>query len=170
MDGRFLWVHPNLNLIFFDFIWFHYILQNVTLYFDAKNLFIICLFFKLFCSQIAITNPLEVIKIRTQTQPVALPRALSFLSAQQTSQPGMLQLARNIGWKGLYAGSFATLCRDFPGMCIFQGVYQTTRWKLSEQYGIKSSATTVLTSCIVGYTAATWCTIPIDVMKSRYSW
>ena len=54
--------------------------------------------------QVAVTNPMEIMKIRLQSVDSALTP---------------LQAAKELGWKGLYTGSGVTLLRDVPYNVIF---------------------------------------------------
>ena len=88
-----------------------------------------------FC-QVIVTNPMEIVKINMQLSSTSSSSTLetatsssnlasaSPIGAQTTvkSQPkstGTMDVVRNLGLRGLYKGTLATLCRDVPFSFLF---------------------------------------------------
>jgi solute carrier family 25 aspartate/glutamate transporter 12/13 len=69
-----------------------------------------------FC-QTAAANPSEVLKIRMQTQ-----------GSNFTREIGAIEMMRELGVRGLFRGSFATLLRDVPFCCVFFPLYSHLKY------------------------------------------
>eukprot|EP00985_Skeletonema_marinoi_P002591 scaffold1065_cov128-Skeletonema_marinoi.AAC.3 len=102
--------------------------------------------------QVAVTNPMEIMKIRLQTAESA------------TVSP--LQALRELGWKGLYNGSGVTLLRDVPYNVIFFLSYIEIKRALTSPEGEVSRARILGSGVAAGMLAAFFGT-PMDVVKSR---
>ena len=102
--------------------------------------------------QVAVTNPMEVMKIRMQTAESA------------TVSP--LQALRELGWKGLYNGSGVTLLRDVPYNVIFFLSYIEIKRALTSPEGEVSRAR-ILGSGVAAGMLAAFAGTPMDVVKSR---
>ena len=102
--------------------------------------------------QVAVTNPMETMKIRLQTADSA---ALS-----------PLQALSELGWKGLYNGSRVTLLRDVPYNVIFFLSYIEIKRALTSPDGDISRAR-ILGSGVAAGMLAAFAGTPMDVVKSR---
>ncbi|KAI0240130.1 mitochondrial aspartate-glutamate transporter agc1 [Massospora cicadina] len=111
-------------------------------------------------SQVAFTDPLEIVKIRLQVQ--------GELAKVGPPRPSALWVVRNLGLLGLYRGVGACLLRDVP----FSAIYFTTYSHLKRDY-FHESGTNKL--CVVELLAAgaaagmpaAYLTTPADVIKTR---
>lgn len=101
--------------------------------------------------QVAVTNPMEIMKIRLQTSE-------SGLSA--------IQAVRELGLKGLYTGSGVTLLRDVPYNVIFFLSYIEIKRALTSPDGDVSRARILASGVAAGMLAA-FAGTPMDVVKSR---
>ena len=103
--------------------------------------------------QVAVTNPMEIMKIRLQTAETAA--AVSPLTA-----------VRELGFKGLYTGSAVTLMRDVPYNVIFFLSYIEMKRALTSPDG-EVSRSRILGSGIAAGMIAALAGTPMDVVKSR---
>jgi len=101
--------------------------------------------------QVAVTNPMEIMKIRLQ-------------STDLTLTP--LQAVRELGLRGLYTGSAVTLLRDVPYNIIFFLSYIEIKRALTSQDGDVSRSRILGSGVAAGMLAAIAGT-PMDVVKSR---
>ncbi|KAF0683575.1 Aste57867_24432 [Aphanomyces stellatus] len=106
--------------------------------------------------QVVATNPVEIVKIRLQTQnrlPVA---------ERQTA----MQVVQDLGLRGMYKGTSACLLRDIPYAIIFFPMYATIRDMGTDVDGNVSMSSVVFAGCAAGATAAGTVT-PADVVKTK---
>nr|PNR28650.1 hypothetical protein PHYPA_029243 [Physcomitrium patens] len=97
-------------------------------------------------SQVVFTNPMEIVKVRPQTQEEGAPKK-SFWS-----------IVKELGVTGLYEGASVALARDVPSSAIFFATYTLLRQLYTEQ------------SFLAGAIAAIPATIlvtPMDIIKTR---
>ncbi len=106
-----------------------------------------------FCQVIA-TNPMEITKIKLQL-------------AAQSGKPGNLGAALSeLGLKGLYKGTPATLARDIPFSMVFFALSARIKVALQDKQGKVSFGNNVLAGLLAGGFAAAL-TTPFDVVKTR---
>ena len=101
--------------------------------------------------QVAVTNPMEIMKIRLQ-------------SADSAITP--LQTMRELGLRGLYTGSAVTLLRDVPYNIIFFLTYIELKRALTSPTG-EVSRERILGSGVAAGMIAAFAGTPMDVVKSR---
>ncbi|ETW08617.1 hypothetical protein H310_01158 [Aphanomyces invadans] len=106
--------------------------------------------------QVAATNPLEIVKIRMQTQN-RLPAAERMTA---------IQVVQDLGLRGLYKGTASCLLRDIPYAIIFFPMYSTIRDLGTDKDGHISMPSVVLAGSVAGATAAALVT-PADVIKTK---
>ncbi|CAM6092353.1 unnamed protein product [Calypogeia fissa] len=97
-------------------------------------------------SQVVFTNPMEIVKVRLQTQ------------AKDAKQKNSWDVIKELGVRGLYNGSAMTLARDIPSSAIFFAMYTLIRQVYPDQ------------SFVAGFVAAIPATVlvtPFDVVKTR---
>lgn len=99
-----------------------------------------------------IVNPITVLKTRFEWSSTSNPNLLSTL----------LNLARNEGLKGLFAGVGPTLARDVPQAAIYLELYQ--RFKKTDEIQRFPFATSI--SSFLAAVISTTFTIPFDVFKT----
>eukprot|EP00753_Platysulcus_tardus_P002682 PLAT1179.1.p1 GENE.PLAT1179.1~~PLAT1179.1.p1 ORF type:complete len:326 (+),score=169.70 PLAT1179.1:149-1126(+) len=110
-------------------------------------------------AQFVATNPMEIVKIRMQVEGQAVADA----SKRRTA----MQHVRELGFRGLYKGSAATLARDIPFSMIFFAQYAKTREAFADARGGQASfGEVLLAGCAAGMTSAAL-TTPMDVVKTR---
>ena len=103
--------------------------------------------------QVAVTNPMEIMKIRLQT-------------AESAVATSPLMAIRELGFKGLYTGSAVTLFRDVPYNVIFFLSYIEMKRALTSPDG-EVSRSRILGSGIAAGMIAALAGTPMDVVKSR---
>jgi solute carrier family 25 (mitochondrial aspartate/glutamate transporter), member 12/13 len=108
-----------------------------------------------FCQVIA-TNPMEITKIRMQMQALLPP------SERMTT----VQVVQQMGIKGLYSGTLATLSRDVPFSLLFFPGYANLKKALADEQGNNSIPSLLLAGGGAGAIAAGAVT-PTDVVKTR---
>jgi solute carrier family 25 aspartate/glutamate transporter 12/13 len=97
-------------------------------------------------SQVVFTNPMEIVKVRLQTQKDGAPKK------------ELWTIVKELGVKGLYDGAGVTLARDVPSSAIFFAIYTLLRGLYPDQ------------SFLAGAIAAIPATIlvtPMDIIKTR---
>ncbi|CCW62866.1 unnamed protein product [Phytomonas sp. EM1] len=99
--------------------------------------------------------PLDRLKVLSQTNESAMGR-------------GLFPLLRQEGWRGMYAGSVVTVCRNAPGsFCLFGGTAFTKNYI----FGLKDHRNATLyqnmTASTVGACLSITVTNPMDVVKTR---
>ena len=113
-------------------------------------------------SQVLFTNPLEIVKIRLQTQGEAL--RLGTAAAPK----GTMQIISELGFFGLYKGAGACLLRDIPFSAIYFPTYAAAKAHLSDRRADKKPQPIdlLMAGAIAGVPAASLVT-PADVIKTR---
>ncbi|MBW0505855.1 hypothetical protein O181_045570 [Austropuccinia psidii MF-1] len=112
--------------------------------------------------QVAVTNPLEIVKIRLQMQ-----GELARVAGNEAK--GAMHIIRQLGLVGLYKGAGACLCRDIP----FSAIYFTAYAHLKKDTfgegtnGKKLSFLETLTAAAIAGMPAAYFTTPADVVKTR---
>jgi solute carrier family 25 aspartate/glutamate transporter 12/13 len=112
-----------------------------------------------FCQVIA-TNPMEITKIRMQMQ-ATLP-----VEQRRTT----IQVVKEMGIKGLYTGTLATLTRDVPFSVLFFPAYANLKSFLAIKEGPKKGQNTIASQLLAGGAAgclAAGAVTPTDVVKTR---
>ena len=107
-----------------------------------------------FCQVIA-TNPMEIVKIRMQ------------MSNGSTS---MVQTVKDLGLRGLYRGTAATLSRDVPFSLLFfqtSASLRSTLGRMASQEGGQESVEVVFLAGIFAGSLAAFLVTPMDVVKTR---
>lgn len=97
-------------------------------------------------SQVVFTNPMEIVKVRLQTQKEGAPKKTFWT------------IVKELGVAGLYEGAGVTLARDVPSSAIFFAIYTLLRQLYPDQ------------SFLAGAIAAIPATIlvtPMDIIKTR---
>ncbi|KAI5070360.1 hypothetical protein GOP47_0014703 [Adiantum capillus-veneris] len=97
-------------------------------------------------SQVLVTNPMEIVKLRLQIQ------------SKVTSPRGLWDIIRELGLHGLYNGSGITMARDVPSSAIFFACYTLITQMYPDQ------------RFWAGFVAAIPATVlvtPLDVIKTR---
>lgn len=113
-------------------------------------------------SQVVITNPLEIVKIRLQVQGevaklAAVPRI------------GAISIIKGLGLFGLYKGASACLLRDIPFSMIYFTVYSHLKSDMFGE-GVNGKKLSPLQLLIAGAAAgmpAAYLATPADVIKTR---
>ncbi|EGG07418.1 uncharacterized protein MELLADRAFT_77633 [Melampsora larici-populina 98AG31] len=112
--------------------------------------------------QVAVTNPLEIVKIRLQMQ--------GEMARVAGNEPrGAMHIIRQLGLVGLYKGAGACLCRDIPFSAIYFTAYAHLK-KDTFSEGLNGKTLgfgeTLSAAAIAGMPAA-YLTTPADVVKTR---
>lgn len=98
-------------------------------------------------SQVVFTNPVEIVKVRLQTQP------------HNGSRPkSTLEVIKELGLRGLYSGSIVTIARDVPSSALFFAAYVA----LKELY----PDLLFVDGCLAAI-PATLLVTPLDAIKTR---
>ncbi|KAG0039359.1 hypothetical protein BGZ82_008581 [Podila clonocystis] len=111
-----------------------------------------------FCQVIA-TNPMEIVKIQMQ------------VAGSQKLEPGeqrptAMGIVRNLGLRGLYRGTPATLMRDVPFSIMFFPLNSFLKLQGADENG-KISFSTIFGAGIVAGVVAASAVTPADVIKTR---
>ncbi|KAG0032224.1 hypothetical protein BGZ81_011403 [Podila clonocystis] len=111
-----------------------------------------------FCQVIA-TNPMEIVKIQMQ------------VAGSQKLEPGeqrptAMGIVRNLGLRGLYRGTPATLMRDVPFSIMFFPLNSFLKLQGADENG-KISFSTIFGAGIVSGVVAASAVTPADVIKTR---
>jgi len=106
--------------------------------------------------QVIATNPMEITKLRMQLQNL-LPVA---------ERKSLMQVVRDLGVKGMYTGTAATLARDVPFSIVFFPGYANLKKLLADEQGNNSIGSLLLAGGGAGALAAGAVT-PTDVVKTR---
>lgn len=102
------------------------------------------------------TNPMEITKIRLQMQ--------STLPPEQ--RVGTMGVVKQLGLRGMYQGSQATILRDVPFSFMFFPAYSNLKNAFAREDGTNSLMSLLVAGCIAGGGAAGLNT-PADVVKTR---
>lgn len=123
--------------------------------------------------QVAVTNPLEVTKIRLQTQGELIQQSKISNSGTQIIPKNALQIVMELGPKGLYRGVTACLLRDIPFSSIYFPTYANIKKRLFNldpgKPGKRSNLDPhelLISGALAGMPAA-FLTTPCDVIKTR---
>ena len=81
--------------------------------------------------QVIATNPMETVKIRMQMATLSLGKS-SHHTVSMTSLPTTFSVVRDLGLRGLYRGSLATLSRDVPFSMIFFQMFATFKGQFAK--------------------------------------
>jgi len=100
-------------------------------------------------TQVVVTNPYELVKVRLQT-----------------SKQGMGQVLRDLGFRGLFTGAHATLLRDVPFSAIYFTLYGNLKKWARDENGHLPISSLFACSGVAGMLAAGTVT-PADVIKTR---
>jgi len=103
-------------------------------------------------SQVVVTGPYELVKVRIQTQGYAKKSALSII--------------KELGPRGLVTGSGATLLRDVPFSAMYFTVYGNLKRLMTDKNGHLSAGKILLSGLASGVVSAFLAT-PADVIKTR---
>lgn len=111
-------------------------------------------------SQVIFTNPLEIVKIRLQTQG-------ELAKANPTaSKVSAIAHVRELGFTGLYKGAGACLLRDIPFSAMYFPLYAKMKEVLKEEDGSINATSLLVAGAVAGIPAAGLAT-PADVIKTR---
>lgn len=88
-------------------------------------------------SQVIATNPMETVKIRMQMAAIATSEKTSVATVQ--SVPSTMSVVKDLGIKGLYRGSMATLSRDVPFSMLFFQLFASFKNYFAGKQGIPES-------------------------------
>ena len=107
-------------------------------------------------SQVIVTNPLEITKIRLQVHGELHP-----------NQPlSLYKVVSELGFKGLYRGSASCMMRDIPFSAIYFPTYSIFRGKLSDEEGKITGTNQMIAGTGAGVCSSS-ATTPADVIKTR---
>jgi len=110
-------------------------------------------------SQVIFTNPIEIVKIRLQTQGEAIKYGVE--------PKGAMTIVRELGFRGLYKGAPACLMRDIPFSGIYFPAYASCKQALTDPAkGAPTPGALLLAGALAGIPAASLVT-PADVIKTR---
>jgi solute carrier family 25 aspartate/glutamate transporter 12/13 len=118
-------------------------------------------------SQILVTNPMEIAKIRLQMQGETR-RVLLSKGITPLSSPGFGGVLRGLGFPGVYRGASACLLRDIPFSAIYFTSYAALKSNFSTSNGSEQyhGLDTLLAGTVAAIPAALL-TNPADVVKTR---
>jgi solute carrier family 25 (mitochondrial aspartate/glutamate transporter), member 12/13 len=116
-------------------------------------------------SQLLITNPTEILRIRLQMQGETT-RLLTSLPSYPLT---LSAVVKDLGFPGVYRGAFACLLRDIPFSAIYFPTYAALKETLVAMKGTtrKASSSDILLAGTLAGVPAAWMTTPADVIKSR---
>ncbi|GHJ87567.1 hypothetical protein NliqN6_3969 [Naganishia liquefaciens] len=115
-------------------------------------------------SQVIVTNPLEIIKIRLQ-----LMGEMAKLEGPNAPRKGAMHVVRSLGLLGLYQGASACLARDIP----FSMIYFTAYAHLKKDFfgegrnGKQLSFGELLLAASIAGMPSAYLTTPFDCVKTR---
>jgi solute carrier family 25 aspartate/glutamate transporter 12/13 len=118
-------------------------------------------------SQVIVTNPLEITKIRLQMQGEAQRLAIMSGKVPPPLKPA-LAIVKELGLVGMYKGASACFLRDIPFSAIYFPAYATAKAQLSatNENGETKAIDLLLAGAAAGVPAAAL-TTPADVIKTR---
>lgn len=105
-------------------------------------------------AQVMFTNPIEIVKIRMQ------------VAGEAGQRPGALMLCRELGFRGLYKGAQACLCRDVPFSAIYFPCYAHFKKNSADKNGYNTPFSLLISAGAAGIPAA-YLVTPADVVKTR---
>jgi solute carrier family 25 aspartate/glutamate transporter 12/13 len=114
-------------------------------------------------SQVIVTNPYEIVKVRLQTQSLNL--------AEGHARKSAVTIVKELGLSGLYRGSAACLLRDVPFSAMYFTLYANLKKELRDYLGVGQNGkltTLQLFGCSsFAGTIASFAVTPADVVKTR---
>jgi len=117
-------------------------------------------------SQVIVTNPLEITKIRLQmegeTQRLAVEAGKKAPPAKSA-----IKICQELGLVGLYKGAPACFLRDIPFSGVYFPVYAASKRWLTDEDTQKTSALSLLAAGAIAGVPAAFLTTPADVVKTR---
>ncbi|KAJ1675441.1 mitochondrial aspartate-glutamate transporter agc1 [Spiromyces aspiralis] len=116
--------------------------------------------------QVIFTNPLEIVKIRLQTQGEML-RAPAEGGATPIARRGAVAIVKELGLLGLYKGAGACLLRDIPFSAIYFPCYAHVKKDIFHEDTRKLGIIDLLLSGAIAGMPAAYLTTPADVIKTR---
>jgi solute carrier family 25 aspartate/glutamate transporter 12/13 len=117
-------------------------------------------------SQVVVTNPLEIVKIRLQVM-----GAQAANLGANAVKPSALNIVKELGLKGLYKGAGACFLRDIPFSGMYFPCYAAAKEYFADVHGTGDSSNLkpqhlLFAGAIAGVPAAAL-TTPADVIKTR---
>ena len=117
-------------------------------------------------SQVIVTNPLEITKIRLQMQGESIKLAID--AGLPAPEPkSALRICRDLGVVGLYKGAGACFARDIPFSAIYFPAYAASKRWLCGGDTEKTTALHLLFAGALAGVPAAFLTTPADVVKTR---
>ena len=116
-------------------------------------------------SQVIVTNPLEIVKIRLQLQPHTIPVTHTQPHGNFETL-GALDITKKLGIRGLYKGSRACLMRDIPFSCIYFPLYSALKTSFCDDTKTTPPFYLFFSGTVAG-AIASGITTPADVIKTR---
>eukprot|EP01117_Protostelium_nocturnum_P005808 TRINITY_DN2097_c0_g1_i1.p1 TRINITY_DN2097_c0_g1~~TRINITY_DN2097_c0_g1_i1.p1 ORF type:complete len:293 (+),score=95.57 TRINITY_DN2097_c0_g1_i1:132-1010(+) len=108
-------------------------------------------------SQVVVTNPYEIVKVRLQTQ-----------ALETGARKSGLTVVKELGFQGLFKGSAATLLRDVPFSAIYFTLYGNLKaYQLQKQNGTPLSVGQLFVASAASGMFAGGLVTPADVIKTR---
>lgn len=104
-------------------------------------------------AQVIATNPMETVKIRMQ---------LATAGATKMSKASTLDVVKELGLRGMYRGSLATLSRDIPFSMIFFQLSSSLKGYFRNSETKTTSFTYVFTSSLIAGAVAAYVVTPMD--------
>ena len=117
-------------------------------------------------SQVFVTNPLEITKIRLQMQGEDARIALAAGKPAPVAKSA-LKIAQELGMVGLYKGAGACWARDIPFSAIYFPAYAAAKQYLTRGDPDKTTPIALLTAGAAAGVPAAFLTTPFDVIKTR---
>jgi len=117
-------------------------------------------------SQVIVTNPLEITKIRLQMQGESIKLALDAGKAAPEAMSA-LAICKELGVVGLYKGAGACFARDIPFSAIYFPAYAASKRWLCGGDAEKTTALHLLFAGALAGVPAAFLTTPADVVKTR---
>lgn len=105
-------------------------------------------------AQVMFTNPIEIVKIRMQ------------VAGEAGQHVSALNIARELGFSGLYKGARACFLRDIPFSAIYFPCYAHFKVYSADQNGYNNPGSLLLSAAAAGVPAA-YLVTPADVIKTR---
>eukprot|EP01133_Synstelium_polycarpum_P019215 gene19215-23023_t len=107
-----------------------------------------------FC-QVVATNPMEIVKIRMQ------------IGGEGGKKTSLGEVVRELGVRGLYKGTAATLLRDVPFSMIYFSMYGRIKSHFTDAQTGHIGIGSILLSGIIAGSFAAAASTPMDVIKTR---
>jgi hypothetical protein len=107
-------------------------------------------------AQVIATNPMETVKIRMQM-------ATATIEGHAVRKPSTVKVVRDLGLRGLYKGSTATLSRDIPFSMIFFQLSSTLKENFSRNVDSETiDFKYIFASSLIAGTVAAYVVTPMD--------